>query len=320
MDELINLPEDGIEEKEVPKQAPNQEAEQQEVQEQEEEAAAAAEQKPKAPKAPRAPRAPRPPKTGLQKIQSKFVTQPTTSIGWLCGYSMEEGEITRNAESIKVPRDDYTKIIYRGDYIKTIYADEGDIHTSFTYTPEGDLQVGPLFTGEVTRVIPIQRVQPASIEYTTDFFKTRSAAAKAQEETYVQAKRDLKRIVLLYRGGGATVDEVLNANMQVAIEERKLNAIIKDPRKISMAGKAIESGLTMNTYDKGILINPVFYTSYTTFPTESIWMSAPEPEVAAPQPLPLRQLGGSDSNPTDKPKRQYTAQQIAIIRSRMARK
>lgn len=306
MDELINLPEDGIEEKEAPNQAPNQEAEQQEVQKQEE--VPAAEQKPKAPKAPRAPR---PPKTGLQIIQSKFVTQPTTSIGWLYGYSMEEGQITRNAESIKVPRD---------DYIKTIYADEGDIHTSFTYTPEGDLQVGSLFTGEVTRVIPIQRVQPASIEYTTDFFKTRSAAAKAQEETYVQAKRDLKRIVLLYRGGGATVDEVLNANMQVAIEERKLNAIIKDPRKISMAGKAIESGLTMNTYDKGILVNPVFYTSYTTFPTESIWMSAPEPEVAAPQPLPLRQLGGSDSNPTDKPKRQYTAQQIAIIRSRMARK
>jgi hypothetical protein len=289
MDELINLPEDGIEEKEAPNQVPNQEAEQQEVQKQEE--VPAAEQKPKAPKAPRAPR---PPKTGLQIIQSRIVTQPTTSIGWLCGYYKEDEVLQDNTP--------------RGD------------HTIFTYTPEGDLQVGPLFTGEVTRVIPIQRVQPASIEYTTDFFKTRSAAAKAQEETYVQAKRDLKRIVLLYRGGGATVDEVLNANMQVAIEERKLNAIIKDPRKISMAGKAIESGLTMNTYDKGILVNPVFYTSYTTFPTESIWMPAPEPEVAAPQPLPLRQLGGSDSNSTDKPKRQYTAQQIAIIRSRMARK
>jgi hypothetical protein len=306
MDELINLPEDGIEEKEVQEQAPNQAPNQEAVQEQEE--ALAVEQKPKAPKIPKAPRAP---KTGLQKIQSKFVTQPTTSIGWLCGYSMEEGQITRNAESIKVPRD---------DYIKTIYAEEGDIHTIFTYTPEGDLQVGPLFTGEVTRVIPVQRVQSATVEYTVDFFKTRAATSKAQEETYVQVKRDLKRIVLLYKAGGATVDEVLNANMQVAIEERKLTEIIKEPRKISRALGAIESGLTMNTYDKGVLINPVSYASYTSFPTESIWMPAPEPEVAVPQPLPLRQLGGSDSNPADKPKRQYTAQQIAIIRSRMARK
>jgi hypothetical protein len=287
MEELINLPEDDIEKKEGLKQSPEQEE-----QEEEQEAAPAQVdvQKPKAPRAPRAP------KTTESIIKSGLRAQPTTSIGWLTGYGLEEtGWVELNS-------------------------DDKREHQFYTYTSEGDLQVQALFAGEVNRVIPVSKVQPASVEYTADFFKTRAASAKAQEETYVQAKRDLKRIVLLYGTGGATVDEVLNANTQVAIEERKLNEIAKDPRKINRAGGAIESGLTMDTYDKGVLINPVVYTTYTTFPTESLWMPAPEPEVAAPQPLPLRQLGGSESNVATTPKRQYTAQQLAIIRSRMARK
>ena len=193
----------------------------------------------------------------------------------------------------------------------------------FSYTPDGNLQVPTIFPGDGIRVIPVPNVQPATAEYTNDFFKTKRLAAKEQEEKYVQAKRDLKKIVLLYTNGGATIDEVLNKNREVATEDHKLNEILKCPRKIGMADGVLESGLTMNVYDKAILADPVKFTTYTTFPMESMWMTALEPEVAAPQPLPLRQLGGSESKSKDSsslPKREYTPQQLAIIRANTYRK
>lgn len=193
----------------------------------------------------------------------------------------------------------------------------------FSYTAEGDLQV-PAIKRDVSRIIPVTRFQPATPEFTAEFYKTRYEQAKEQEEIYVQSKRTLKNIVLLYKNGEATVDEVLNANMEVATQENKLNEILKVPRKTAWASKVAESALTMNPYDKGTFPNSVVYTTYTTFPVQSIWMPAPEPEVAALQPLPIRQTEDSNSNsnnmPPPAPKKQLTAQQIAIIRARMGKK
>jgi hypothetical protein len=195
----------------------------------------------------------------------------------------------------------------------------------FTYTAEGDLQVPPIKPGDVARVIPLPRFQRATPEFTAEFYKTRAEQAKEQEEMYVKSKRILNSVVLLYKNGDATVDEVLNANTQVAIEERKLNEILKLPRIRDDASKVAESSLTMNLYDKGKVTDPVLYTTYTTFPARSLWMPAPEPEVVALQPLPIRQTEGntfnSNSNNTPPPpKKSLTAQQIAIIRAKMGKK
>ena len=221
----------------------------------------------------------------VSKLKKAFDTQPDTMLGWLYG---------------RQTRPDL-----------------------FTYTAEGDLQVPALFTGDGIRVIPVPNVQPATKDYTTDFFKTKATAIQEQEAIYVEKKRLLKRIVLSYRNGdgGVTIDDVLNANSDVAIEEYKLNELVKLPRKIGTAD-GVESGLTMNPYDKKTLDDHVKFTTYTTFPTESIWMPAPAPEAVERQPPPLRQPEDSNSNNTPPPasRKPLTAQQIAIIRSRMARK
>jgi hypothetical protein len=242
---------------------------------------------------PRAPRARRqaivqqPDGVQASKVKKLFDAQPDTMLGWLYGHQEDPDQ--------------------------------------FTYTSEGDLQVPALFTGDVIRVIPVPKVQPATVDYTADFFKTKATAIQEQEAIYVQKKRELKRIVLLHKNGGATIDDVLNANSKVAVEEYKLNGLIKLPRKIGIA-EGVESGLTMNLYDKKTLYDPIHFTTYTAFPTKSMWMPAPEPEVAARQPLPLRQSedSSSDSNSNNTPppasRKPLTAQQIAIIRSRMARK
>ena len=194
----------------------------------------------------------------------------------------------------------------------------------FTYTAEGDLQVPPIKPGDVTRVIPLPRFQRATPEFTAEFYKTRAEKAKEQEDIYVKTKRILNSVVLLYKNGEATVDEVLTANSQVAIEEHKLNEIVKLPRIMDAAIRVSESSLTMNGYDKGTFADPVLYTTYTSFPARSLWMPSPEPEVVAPQPLPIRQTEDTNSNsnnsPPPAPKKQLTAQQIAIIRAKMGKK
>jgi hypothetical protein len=192
----------------------------------------------------------------------------------------------------------------------------------FIYTPEGDLQVPPIFPGDVQRVIPIQKMQPATVDHIKSFYETRKTEAKEQEAIYVQSKRDLNRIILLYKREEASIDEVLRANAQVAIEERKLNDIIKLPRIITRFAKVEKRGLTLNDADKDVLKDAVTVTTYTTFPLQSLWMPAPEPEVVAPQPLPIRQTennSNSNNTPIPPPKKQLTAQQIAIIRARMAK-
>jgi hypothetical protein len=202
------------------------------------------------------------------------------------------------------------------------FTDKSKFPANFTYTEEGNLQVPPVKPGDVASVIQLSRFQRATPEFTAEFYKTRAEESKKQEELYVKSKRDLNAVILLYKNGDATVDEVINANTQVAIEEYKMNAILKLPRKTESASKVAETSLTMNPYDKGKLADLVRYTTYSAFPARSLWMPAQEPEVVAPQPLPIRQTEENSNSNTSPPpsKKPLTAQQIAIIRAKMGKK
>lgn len=291
MAELIDLIDDALSQATNENIEANEEQPVEENEEVEEKEKGAVQEKAPAKKAPKGapkedePKGPKKPrKRKIPPMEDTFKQQPTTIEEWVLGHKM------------------YPAL--------------------FIYTKEGDLQVPPIFPGDVQRVIPVQKMQPATVEHIKEFYETRKTEAKEQEEIYVQSKRDLNRIMLLYKREEASIDEVLRANAQVAIEERKLNAILKLPRVISRFAKVEKRGLTLDDNDKDVLKDAVTLTTYTTFPLQSIWMPAPEPEVVAPQPLPIRQTendSNSNDTPIPVPKKKLTAQQIAIIRAKMAK-
>jgi hypothetical protein len=196
--------------------------------------------------------------------------------------------------------------------------------SDFGYTENGDLEVPPIASSDIKKIIEIPRYVPGSIEYIQEYFKTRKDELKEPEEKYTIAKRQLHDKMMEYKNGDISVAEILAFNQNVREEEAKLNFIAKLPRKIRDLKSGleienpIENELNFDWYRRNPVAEPVLQTTYTRFPVRGFWM--PSPEVKESDVFPaeveeevVEEVGQENMN---KPKRVLTPQQIAIIRAK----
>jgi len=187
----------------------------------------------------------------------------------------------------------------------------------FVTNKDGNLVIPSSVAGTAETILEVTPEVPATKEYIQEFFKKRLESLKEPEEMYTAAKRNLQKIMSSYKSGQATISDVIDANQTVHDEECKLITLAKFPREMEDGIKGIiEATLTLNPYDKRTVAEGVNYVRYTTFPWQAFWMS---PEVA--QSIELQEVQQSlleSQQPAAEsaPKRNYTPQQIAIMRAR----
>jgi len=188
----------------------------------------------------------------------------------------------------------------------------------FVTNKDGNLVVPSSAAGTAETILEIRPEVPATNEYIQEFFKKRLESLKEPEEMYTTAKRNLQAIMTSYKSGQATISDVIDANQTVHDEECKLITLAKFPREMEPGIKGIiESTLTLNPYDNRTVAEGVNYVRYTTFPWQAFWMS---PEFAETVELQQAQQALLESQQVPEngtaPKRNYTPQQIAIMRAR----
>jgi len=199
----------------------------------------------------------------------------------------------------------------------------------FAYTAAGDLVSAPLFVSEPDKIIVVPEFEPATDEYIQEFEKTKRAEIVAPEDEFVLKKREFKESMLRYKRGEISADTILTLNQQLREYEIAYNEKVKYPRAWDIEHGVMERMLTLGHYDTRTFVEPVFIASYTTFPIRQFWMPKQKTEEPPEQgPQTAYEASNSNSNTSSnsnssqeggqQPKREYTAQQRAIIGKAMA--
>lgn len=198
----------------------------------------------------------------------------------------------------------------------------------FTYSSSGDLVATKVLPADQEKIIIVPEFEPATDEYIQEFEKTKRAEIVAPEDEFVLKKREFKENMLKYKRGEITADTILTLNQQLREYEIAYNEKVKYPRAWDIEHGVMERMLTFGHYDTRTFVEPVFLTSYTTFPIRQFWMPKRK-EEAPPEQSPQTAYEASNSNTNSNNensnssqeggyKREYTAQQRAIIGKAMA--
>ena len=138
--------------------------------------------------------------------------------------------------------------------------------TKYVFTPKGDL-VGP-----DQLVIEMISKIPANEETIQHRLEEKKAAIAEAEAKFTEARRALYQVVLNYRGGSATVGDVLEANQAVHVADCALALVSKYPRYIKEDGVYIFRDLHLDDfYNVRTIPDQVLENKYTTFPTQLFW-------------------------------------------------
>jgi hypothetical protein len=192
----------------------------------------------------------------------------------------------------------------------------------------GDLVSAKVLPSDQEKIIVVPEFEPATDEYIQEFEKTKRAEIVAPEDEFVLKKREFKENMLRYKRGEITADTILTLNQQLREYEIAYNEKVKYPRTWDIEHGVMERMLTFGHYDTRTFVEPVFMASYTTFPIRQFWMPKRK-EEAPPEQSPQTAYEASNSNSNSNsessgqaggqhPKREYTAQQRAIIGKAMA--
>lgn len=198
----------------------------------------------------------------------------------------------------------------------------------FTYSSSGDLVATKVLPSEQEKIIIVPEFEPATDEYIQEFEKTKRAEIVAPEDEFVLKKREFKENMLKYKRGEITADTILTLNQQLREYEVAYNEKVKYPRAWDIEHGVMERMLTFGHYDTRSFVEPVFLTSYTTFPIRQFWMPKRKEEAPLEQsPQTAYEASNSNTNSNTEnsnssqeggSKREYTAQQRAIIGKAMA--
>jgi len=159
--------------------------------------------------------------------------------------------------------------------------------TGYTFTDDGNLQVDG---GNPIEVVPKVRALPETLQ---KYFSERAEKLKEPEAEFAKVKRKLNEVMINFRAGTATKDDVVQANQDVEDAERKINYQTKFPRKIVHLGDLNERELYPEKYyDVRKIAENITGVVYNTFPYEAFWENkaevvaveeAPRPEELFPQ-------------------------------------
>ena len=156
-----------------------------------------------------------------------------------------------------------------------------ELHDIFKYTQDGDLEIGRVLEGDQIKIITLTEYKEASAQFIHTKLNEKKEQIKKAEEEYMISKRNLQNIMTEYLASdksGADIAEVLRANQEVHDKECILNTLVKYPRDIKELDtrKLEESVLTLNPYDKKIIVDPVMYINYSYFSPELLFMPSEE--------------------------------------------
>jgi hypothetical protein len=183
------------------------------------------------------------------------------------------------------------------------------------YTADGELLIEPATPEEREVRIPITQYVPAKIQAIQEYFKKRYGEdIKTDEEDYTATKRELQRIMLEYKFGRQTIQDVIGANEAVHEAECKLAMKTKTPRFLATDIDVLLRELTFNIKDVK-KIEALQRAEYNTFPDEAFWTTSAAAEIQdaaeaaeAATAAPVTQEGG-------KPKKELSMAAIMAIRA-----
>jgi hypothetical protein len=177
------------------------------------------------------------------------------------------------------------------------------------YTADGELLIEPATPEEREIRIPITQYVPANTQAIKEYFQKRYGEdIKTVEEDYTATKRELQRIMLEYKFGRQTLQDVLGANEAVHEAECKLAMKTKTPRFLATDYDVLLRELTFKINDVK-KIEEIQRAEYNTFPDEAFWTTSAAAEVAeVATATPVTQEGG-------KPKKELSMSAIMAIRA-----
>lgn len=157
-------------------------------------------------------------------------------------------------------------------------------HDIFGYTKDGDLEIGRVLEGDQKKIITLTEYKEASAQFIHNKLNEKKEQIKKAEEDYMIAKRNLQNIMTQYLASdksGADIAEVLSANQEVHDKECILNTLVKYPRNIKGYDTSTleESVLTLNPYDKKVIVEPLMYIDYSYFSPELLFMPSEEETI-----------------------------------------
>lgn len=204
----------------------------------------------------------------------------------------------------------------------------------YGYTPDGNLRSEPL-TGtkrdvEAGPALDIPTMIPASTQQLKDAWKEQRESFSEPSMKLAAARRALLKLTEAYRKDPLSVpiSDILIANRQVQDAERSLTELLRGRRGVFEL-ETQRKELNFDWYRREVVEYKQYVT--TTLPLTDLYMVAPGTSHAQFQvrkPLPtaaqLAARDAKDEKPqapkVEPPKRNYTPQQLAIIRARKAAK
>lgn len=181
-------------------------------------------------------------------------------------------------------------------------------------TPEGDLMYRNPRDSQDVKVIVVPKWSPATSQTTKEFFETRLGEAKEPEERFASARRYLNRAMAAQKAGQISAADILGIQQQVRDADCEVSRILKMPRSQKLLTNVEEGDLTLDWYDRSKEVIPVGQMEFSTFPVRAFW----QPTASLPTETEVSETETKPAETAAKPKRQLTAQQIAILRARRA--
>lgn len=182
----------------------------------------------------------------------------------------------------------------------------------FEPNADGDYVV-PAYGGVTTEtILQPKPLVPATPEHVAEYYRQRTEQLKQPEADFSAAKRELQQVYLEFKRNPDTTDisEVLAANQKANVAQCRLNSVAKYPRWFREGGPLEQYDLTFDWYRRTKFPEGTCTAEYGVFPWKAMMMLPP----AAPERPPELDKEGEED---EAPKRVLTAQQKAIIASKM---
>jgi hypothetical protein len=203
----------------------------------------------------------------------------------------------------------------------------------YGYTPDGNLRTEPI-TGEVKDVqagpgLEIPKMVRASAQELKDAWKAKQESLQEPSMKLAVARRALLKLTQAHAKDplSVPVSDILIANRQVQDADRVLTALMRVGRAVFHLDTQRKE-LNFDWYRREVVEYEQYIT--TVLPLTDLYKAAPEAshaKLGVRKPLPTAAQLATQETPkapeapqVEKPKRQLTPQQIAIIRARNAKR
>lgn len=206
-----------------------------------------------------------------------------------------------------------------------------------SFTPDGNLVYLPTYKSAEVQV-KLQQYGPATVDEIQAYYRQRREEIGPLQDAVIEAKKSLQEVMNLYKAGGnATAADVVSANKAVQEAECRLNVVRKFPRYLTVLPTAegnsyalLKRDLTFDIYQKDPPNQGIYKVEYGQFTWKPQWKPVAYTPASNSEKIDLEaDVFGDEEDETEseskqeggaeKPKRQLTAQQKAIIGYRMRR-